>query len=165
MNKEHRLKSSWRFFTVVVVVASLLAIGPVTAPRDSPAQSPCWETEYGGIKFCRGKVSFDGGGDFAGTINRRRFLQFAATGRPLEFGFLRSEGHCGGGAAIVCIRTGRKAIGPSGVARMDRLVWHEWTVWCGTKTAHANTGERMGFQLLLGELTDLDLKRPCTGHP
>ncbi len=115
---------SARLRTAIIALSAFAGfVGPAAlVPPAATAATACWSTEYDGIRFCRGKVEFDGGGDFASARSRQRFNLWAKTGKPKEFDL-------GINAGVLRWRQG------------DCVFTHgaggNWNVTCGSRSAMA----------------------------
>lgn len=112
-----------RFFVgaFAASVLSMLVVAPAEAKK--AAQPKCWDSAYGGIKYCKGAVQFDGGGDFAGSASRKVFLRLARSGPPKNLNLAPGSAGVLRWAGGDCVYTH----GASG----------NWTVWCGTRAEMA----------------------------
>jgi hypothetical protein len=92
------------------------------APASIGATKSCWSILQGGINYCQGKVSFDGGGQFAGATNERRFRTWAATGKPATL-------------ELNSVSTGLLRWKGKGDCLYTHGAGGNWLVWCGTRAA------------------------------
>jgi hypothetical protein len=122
-------------FRLVSVVCTL--VFGMLATHESPAGAAatrCWSVASEGIVYCNGRVQFDGGGDFAGPANRKRFLTLAKT----------SPRHFAVSVGLGVLRW------PTGDCVYTHGAGGNWMVWCGTRAAM----ERLASDLYTGDEFD-----------